>query len=94
MFCPFVNGDCNPECIFNNGCFNQDDPENCNLMDAIRNIQSDGFTERTPKDYLESIEKEVQSIQSNTGSDQTESWNINDKLGDILVKLEDIKKKL
>lgn len=94
MFCPFVNGDCEVECIFNNGCYNENDPENCNLLDAVRNIQSDGFIERTPKDYLEGIEKELKSIQSNTGSDQTESWNINDKLGDILIKLEEIKKKL
>ena len=94
MFCPFVNGDCVSECIFNNGCFNEGDPENCNLMDAVRNIQSDGFIERSPKDYLESIETELSSIKSNTGSDQTESWNINNTLEDILTKLKEINKKL
>ena len=94
MFCPFVNGDCEVECIFNNGCYNENDPENCNLLDAVRNIQSDGFIERTPKDYLESIETELVSIKSNTSSDQTESWDINNKLDDILTKLEEIKKKL
>ena len=94
MFCPFVNGDCVSECIFNNGCFNEGDPENCNLMDAVRNIQSDGFIERSPKDYLESIETELSSIKSNTGSDQTESWNINSKLDDVVRLLEEIKKSL
>lgn len=94
MFCPLVNGDCVAECIFNNGCYNDDDPENCNLMDAIRNIQSDGFVERTPKDYLESIENSLKSINSNTGSDQTESWNINNTLDDILTELKAIKAKI
>lgn len=27
-FCPFVNGDCIPECVFNNGCYKEGDPEN------------------------------------------------------------------
>ena len=77
---PFVNGKCVSECIFNNHCFDDGDPENCNIMDAIRNIQSDGFDERSPKDYLESIEKELKNISSNTGSDQTESWEIRSEL--------------
>ena len=94
MFCPFVNGDCVSECIFNNGCYDEGDPENCNLMDAVRNIQSDGFIERTPKDYLENIETTLDSIRSNTGSDQTESWEISSKLDEILIKLEEVKKKL
>ena len=75
-FCPFINGNCITECVFNNGCFDEGDPENCNFMDAIRNIQSDGFVERTPKDYLEGIEDKLQNIKSNTGSDQTESYEI------------------
>lgn len=94
MFCPFIKGDCVSECIFNNGCGDEGDPENCNLMDAVRNIQSDGFVERTPKDYLESIETTLDSIRSNTGSDQTESWEISSKLDDVLHKLDEIKKKV
>lgn len=38
-FCPFINGNCVPECVFNNGCYKECDPENCNLKDAVRNIQ-------------------------------------------------------
>lgn len=94
LFCPFVNGSCIAECIFHNGCFNEGDPENCNLMDAIRNIQSDGFDERTPRDYIESIEDKLQCIKSNTGSDQTESWGIKTELEDISSKLDKIIKKL
>jgi len=94
MFCPFTKGDCESECIFNNGCFAENDVENCNLMDAVRNIQSDGFVDRTPKDYLESIETELTFIKSNTGSDQTDSWDISQKLGDIIDKLDILIKKL
>lgn len=93
-FCPFINGNCIPECVFNNGCFDEGDPENCNFMDAIRNIQSDGFVERTPKDYLEGIEDKLQNIKSNTGSDQTESYEIKNELEDISRKLDQIMKKL
>lgn len=93
-FCPFINGDCVPECVFNNGSFNEGDPENCNLMDAARNIQSDGFEDRTPRDYLESIEDKLQRIKSNTGSDQTESYEIKNELEDITRKLDQIMKKI
>ena len=94
MFCPFVNNDCVADCIFNNGCFEEQDSENCNLMDAIRNIQSDGFVERTPKDYLDNIENLLKSIEYNTGNDNTESNSINSKLDDIINKLDEIKDKL
>lgn len=93
IFCPFINGSCVPECVFNNGCYKEGDPENCNLMDAVRNIQSDGFIERTPKDYLEGIEDKLQSIKSNTGSDQTESYEIKNELEEITRKLDRIMKK-
>lgn len=63
-------------------------------MDAVRNIQSDGFDERSPKDYLESIEKELKNISSNTGSDQTESWEIKSELENISQKLNQIIKKI
>lgn len=94
MFCPFINGECKSECIFNNNCFDEGDRENCNLMDAVRNIQSDGFDEYTLKDYLENIDTKLDAIKLNTGSDQSESWEISDKLDDVLRKLEEIKKKM
>ena len=82
-FCPFLNDECNPECVFNNNCFEEGDSENCNLVDAVRNIQSDGFVERTPKDYLESIENKLKNVDSNTGSDQTDSCSILSEIQDI-----------
>lgn len=94
MFCPFTNGNCNAECIFNNNVYEKGNSENCNLMDAVRNIQSDGFVERTPKDYLESIEILLKKIELNTSSDQTESYSIKSELEDIYSKLNDIMKKI
>lgn len=94
MFCPFINGECNTECVFNNNAYKESDPENCNLMDAVKNIQSDGFAERTPKDYLDRIENLLQIIKSNTGSDQTDSYYIKSELEDISRKLDDIMKKI
>lgn len=92
-FCPFINGNCVPECVFNNGCYKEGDPENCNLKDAVRNIQSDGFEDRTPRDYLQSIENKLNEIEYNTGSDHTESYGIQSELSDISRKLDQIIKK-
>ena len=91
MFCPFVKGQCEPDCVFNNNCFDEDADENCNILDAIRNIQSDGFTERSPRDYLDSIESHLNNIDVNSGSDQTDSSYISNKLDDILKILDEIK---
>lgn len=89
-FCPFINGNCVSECVFNNACFNEGDPENCNLKDAVENIQSGGFVERTPKDYLQSIENKLKDIETNTGNDNTESLWIKNELEDISRKLDQI----
>lgn len=94
MFCPFIKDECNPECLFNNNCYDEGDSENCSMMDAIRNIQSDGFTERSPRQYMDSIESDLAAIKSNTGSDQTDSYTINSTLDDIKDLLEEIKNKM
>lgn len=94
MFCPFVNGDCVPECVFNNGCLDENDPYNCNLNDAVSMIQSFGFADTNLEDYLQNIDSTLDTIKSNTGSDQTDSSYINGKLGNIEDMLEEIKKKL
>ena len=93
-FCPFINGNCVPECVFYNGCYDVVNPENCKLVDAVRNIQSDDFEERTPCDYLEGIEDKLQSIKSNTSSDQTESLGIKSELEEISRKLDQIMKEI
>lgn len=94
MFCPFVKGDCVPECIFNNGCLDENDPCNCNLFDAVSMIQSFGFTDTNLEDYLQNIDSTLDTVKSNTGTDQTDSSYINGKLGNIENLLEEIKKKL
>ena len=63
MFCPFIKGNCSPNCIFN-------DNNNCKLL------------------------KILQSIDSNTSSDQTESWYIKNMVEDISDKLDEIIKLL
>lgn len=52
------------ECIFNHGCLKKDDPDNCNLIDLVRNIQLQGFGERTPNNYLQSIEDKLNDIET------------------------------
>lgn len=51
-------------------------------------------THRTPRDYLQSIENKLKDIESNTGTDHTESWGIKSGLDDISRNLEQIMKKL
>lgn len=90
MFCPFVNGVCVSDCVFNNHKFEEYSSENCNLSVAARNMQAAEFFERTPKDYLESIKSKLDHIDNNTSKDQTDSWQINEKLGCVLDKLNSV----
>lgn len=94
MFCPFIKGDCVPECIFNNNCSNENDPCNCNLYDAVNMIQSFGFSDTNLEDYLQNIDSALYNINSNTGTDQTDSSYINGRLSNIETLLEEIKQKL
>lgn len=94
IFCPFVKGNCVPECIFNNGCLDANNPDNCNLYDAVSMIQSFGFSDVNLEDYLQNIDSELDSIRSNTGADQTDSSYIDSKLGRIESLLDEIKLKL
>lgn len=87
MFCPFVNDNCVSNCVFNNHKFDGDSSENCTLFVAARNMQTAEFFERTPEDYLGSIESKLYHIDNNTSKDQSDSWQINEKLGCILDKL-------
>lgn len=77
MFCPFTKEKCNSECVFyNNLGYDEEDPSSCNLYKVSEAIISFGFNQRTMENYLESIEK-------NTGKDNTESFSINSKLETI-----------
>lgn len=90
MFCPFVNGNCISDCVFNDHKFDGDSSENCTLSVATRNMQAAEFFERTPKDYLESMESMLYHIDNNTSKDQTDSCQINEKLGCVLDKLNSV----
>ncbi len=94
MFCPFIKDDCKKECIFNSNIYYESNLANCNIMSAINIIQSSEFEERTPKDYLESIESILKRIESNTGNDQTESSYILSELEDISNKIDNVMKKI
>lgn len=94
MFCPFIKDNCVNDCVFNNHKFEMESSENCTLMEAARNIQSAEFPERTPKDYLDSIESKLYHIDYNTSKDQTDSWQINEKLDCVIEKLNRILNKL
>lgn len=94
MFCPFINNNCVQDCVFNNHKFQSDSVENCTLSHAAKNMQQIEFTDRTPKDYLDSIESKLIHIETNTAKDQTDSWQINDKLDSVIDKLNDIKRVL
>lgn len=76
IYCPFVQGECVPKCLFNNGCLDEGDPDNCDLRDAVMVIRSLG--ERDSQ-----IDKRLSAIASNTSSDQTESYGIKSVLEDI-----------
>lgn len=88
MFCPFTKEKCSPECVFyNNLGSDEEDPSSCNLYEASKAIISFGFNQRTMENYLESIEE-------NTGKDNTESFSINSKLETIEGIIDKINDKL
>ncbi len=62
MFCPFIKGECVLDCIFNNGDYDVDNPDTCNLADAINIIQLSISEEHNPIKRLEDIEKKLSSI--------------------------------
>lgn len=76
MFCPFLKGDCNTDCIFFNENGNEKDPYSCNIFDAVNMIQSFGFQERTLESYLAKIESKVNSIRSDVSTIDTHTGNI------------------
>lgn len=76
IFCPFAKGPCKSECLFNNGCFDLGNADNCDLKDAVLTIRSLG-------EHGSQIDKRLSAIEDNTSSDQTESYGIKSVLRDI-----------
>lgn len=94
LFCPFIKKDCNPECVFYNNCYEENEPQSCTLYDAADMIRSLGFDDTRLSDYIENIDKHTYETSQNTGSDQTESSYINSRLSSIETTIEEINKKL
>lgn len=80
IFCPFTNGKCHYDCIMNNQCFDENDPNGCMLKDAVCQIISfgNGISIANKK-----LEEQLKNISDNTSSDHTESFGIKMQLDSI-----------
>lgn len=88
LICPFLQGECDFHCVFNNGCHRENNKENCNLLGATQVINS-LQTENNQIDCRQNqILNALVNICSNTGSDQTDSYEIKGLLEDIKELLE------
>ena len=85
IFCPFTNGDCNYNCVMNNNCFDEGDMQNCMLRSSVESIIS--FSKGISI-ADRNIDDQLKSINDNTGSDHSYSFEINNKLDSIENLLE------
>ena len=85
LFWPLTNGDCNYNCVMNNNCFEDGDIQNCMLRSSIESIISfaNGISVAN-----KNIDNQLKSINDNTGSDHSYSFEINNKLDSIENLLE------
>jgi hypothetical protein len=67
----------------NNNCFDEGDVQNCMLRSAVDTIISLGLGVAPINKQFEKLSKTVESINSNTGSDQTDSYYIKSETEDI-----------
>ena len=84
LFCPFTNGDCNYDCIMNNKCFDEGDPQGCMLKDAVDSIIS--FSKGISI-ANKNIDTQLKSISENTNSDHSYSYEIKEQLDNIQALL-------
>ncbi len=80
-FCPFINGECNDECIYRGN--NIELHYDCDLYDDIKTLQSLQAPGNQIDKRLIDLESKLNIIDSNTSSDQTYSYEIKTKLDDI-----------
>lgn len=55
MFCPFVNGDCVTNCVFN------DEPNDCKILTNLGNIEYNTSCDQTDSSYIDSKLRDVLS---------------------------------
>lgn len=85
MFCPFIKGECNDECMYRGG--NVPLPDDCDLYDAIKTLQSLQLPNNAIDNRMQELASSLSSIDSNTSSDQTDSYRILSEVRDILELL-------
>ena len=90
LFCPFTKGKCNYDCVMNNNCFEDGDTQNCMLRSSVESIIS--FTNGLAVANKQ-LDKHLKSINDNTGSDHSYSFEISNKLDTIETLLEKITEK-
>lgn len=89
MFCPFVKGECNYKCVMCNNCYEENDIRNCMLRSAVDTIISFGNGIAPVNKKIENVIEILNHIKSNTGSDQTDSFEIKNQIEDIKSILEE-----
>jgi hypothetical protein len=67
----------------NNNCFDEGDVQNCMLRSAVDTIISLGLGVAPVNKQFEKLSGILESINSNTGSDQTDSYYIKAEIEDI-----------
>lgn len=50
-FCPFVNSDCKPNCIFNDG--RETLPNACSIFNSLQSIKENTGTDQTYSPYID-----------------------------------------
>lgn len=88
LICPFLQGECDYNCVFNNNCFDDGDKENCDLLDAVQTIRSFQAPDNQVDKRQQEMISELENIRSNTGSDTTDSYYIKELLENIKELLE------
>ncbi len=88
LICPFLQKECDFSCVFNNGCFSEGDKENCDFLDAVQTIRSFQAADNQVDKRQQEMISELENIRSNTGYDQTDSYDIKRLLEDIKELLE------
>lgn len=88
MFCPFARCECRDDCMYNGHFFDEDDTTgNCILFDAVQTVRSFQAPDNQIDNRLQEILGKLNSIETNTGYDQTSSNSIKNLLDEINARL-------
>lgn len=79
LFCPFINGDCKTNCIFNGNYFEEGDSGNCHLNDAIETIRS----LQSPNNEIDKRQQEILTALNSISFNTSDIYNIKSDISDI-----------